>query len=272
MDEYSALAQRVAMTMEDVRGCLLLSRDGLVLGAYPEDGEASLKSSWLKFVGVGDVRRSFVEFGDQIWAYIHRGPYAAFVVGGASIRPGVLLDQLEQALLVAEEARQKRDALKVPDAAAAPSSKPRTSLHPPADRPSVDVHAAASSATVTAEPTAPSVAVGEAEVSPPDLDVAEPPAEAGAPKPFGANPFAEFADGVVEQAEEAPATSEPEAAAGAAVSVEEPAAGSATTFRKKLAGGEEAPAEHPGEIDRVMLAKEFSGLLQLDSEADEDSS
>ncbi|MEX0984250.1 MAG: hypothetical protein WD096_04295 [Actinomycetota bacterium] len=281
MDEYSALAQRVAMTMEDVRGCLLLSRDGLVLGAYPEDGEASLKSSWLKFVGVGDARRSFVEFGDQIWAYIHRGPYAAFVVGGASIRPGVLLDQLEQALLVAEEARQKRDALKVPDAAAAPSGKPRTSLHPPADRPSVDVHAggppehdvvaASSSATVTAEPTTPSIAVGEAEVPSTDLDVAEP-AEAGAPKPFGVNPFAEFADGVVEQAEEAPAASEPVAAVAAAASVEEPAAGDATTFRKKLAGGEELPAEQPGEIDRVMLAKEFSGLLQLDSEADEDSS
>ena len=44
MDEYSALAQRVAMTMDDVRGCLLLSRDGLVLGAFPEDGEVDRSS------------------------------------------------------------------------------------------------------------------------------------------------------------------------------------------------------------------------------------
>ena len=43
MDEYSALAQRVVRTMDDVRGCLILSRDGLVLGAYPE--ETSRRSS-----------------------------------------------------------------------------------------------------------------------------------------------------------------------------------------------------------------------------------
>ena len=28
--------------------------------------------------------------------------------------------------------------------------------------------------------------------------------------------------------------------------------------------------EEPGEVDRVMLAKEFSGLLQLDGDGDED--
>ena len=133
MDEYSALAQRVAMTMDDVRGCLVLSRDGLVLGAFPEESETTMKPAWLRFVNVGEARRSFVEFGDQIWAYIFRGPYAAFVVSGTSVRPGVLLDQLEMALLTAEESRQKRDTLRVPEAPGAPSGKPRTSLHPPVD-------------------------------------------------------------------------------------------------------------------------------------------
>ena len=40
-----------------------------------------------------------------MWAYVQRGPYAAFVVAEPGIRPGVLVDQLEQALLVAEEGR-----------------------------------------------------------------------------------------------------------------------------------------------------------------------
>lgn len=138
MDEYAALAQRVVLTMDDVRGCLVLSRDGMVLGAYPEEDEQAFKPAWLKFVNVGEARRGFVEFSDQMWAYVHRGPYAAFVVSGTAVRPGVLLDQLEQAVLAAEESRAKKgDTLKVPDAPGAPSGRPRTSLHPPADRPQV---------------------------------------------------------------------------------------------------------------------------------------
>ena len=137
MDEFAALAQRVVLTMDDVRGCLVLSRDGLVLGAFPEDQEAELKPAWLRFVNVGEPRKGFVEFSDQLWAFVHRGPYAAFVVTGTSVRPGVMLDQLEQAVITAEEtrAKQKEVTLKVPDAASAPSGRPRTSLHPPADRP-----------------------------------------------------------------------------------------------------------------------------------------
>ena len=40
MSDYSALAQRVSTSISGVRGCLMLSRDGLVLGADPEDVEA----------------------------------------------------------------------------------------------------------------------------------------------------------------------------------------------------------------------------------------
>jgi hypothetical protein len=136
MDEFAALAQRVVLTMDDVRGCLVLSRDGMVLGAFPDDQEAELKPAWLRFTHVGEARKGFVEFSDQLWAFVHRGPYAAFVVTGTSVRPGVMLDQLEQAVIAAEEARakQKEITLKVPDAASAPSGRPRTSLHPPADR------------------------------------------------------------------------------------------------------------------------------------------
>src|SRR3989442_1294024 len=131
MDEYAALAQRVVLTMDDVRGCLVLSRDGMVLGAYPEEDEQAFKPAWLKFVHVGEARRGVVEFSDQLWAYVHRGPYAAFVISGIGGRPGGRLDQLEQAVLAAEETRAKNgDTLKVPDASSAPSGRPRASLDP----------------------------------------------------------------------------------------------------------------------------------------------
>lgn len=297
MDEYASIAQRVVLTMDDVRGCLVLSRDGLVLGAFPEDEEAAVKPAWLKFTHVGDARRSFVEFSDQIWAYIHRGPYAAFVLAGTAARPGVLLDQLEQSLLIAEETRAKRETLKVPDAAAAPSGRPRTSLHPPTGRPqTVEAGAVPAELQRAAEapaqmstgpwkrpipaaegpkagggggPTEPKPVGAEATHTP--LTSFRPPSDSdagldlvgGLTPAFQSSPFAEILaeDGSVDD--------------GGAGEAEGPGAsgeGPGSEAADVPVFGDPAPsvrAEETSEIDRVMLAKEFSGLLQLDADDDE---
>ena len=104
MDEFSTLAHRIAGGDADVRGCLILSREGMIVGSFPDD-ESVARSAWVRFAALGDPDRSFVQFPDQLWVYVHRGPYAAFVVAGSSVRPGLLMDRLDQALLIAEEAR-----------------------------------------------------------------------------------------------------------------------------------------------------------------------
>ncbi|HSL12473.1 MAG TPA: hypothetical protein VLA82_14275 [Actinomycetota bacterium] len=261
MDDYSALAQRVAVTVGDARGCLVLSRDGLVLGAYPED-ESAIKPAWLKFATLGEPQKSFVEFGDQIWAYVHRGAYAAFIVAGASVRPGVLIDQMEQALLAAEDARTRREPLKLPDATGAPSGKPRTSLHPPVDRQEpAEVTAAPSEDDrrrwARGTPDAPDGGGQDASAGRAAADGSTPEAPA---------PDAAAADGATPDGPAAEPTGQgADAAADASVSAlrREP---------QQLVGGSHAADEEEGEIDRVLLAKEFSGLLQLDSDGDEESS
>jgi len=301
MDEFAALAQRVVLTMDDVRGCLVLSRDGLVLGAFPEDQEADLKPAWLRFTHVGEARKGYVEFSDQLWAFVHRGPYAAFVVTGTTVRPGVMLDQLEQAVIAAEEARakQKEVTLKVPDASGAPSGRPRTSLHPPTDRPAAAPVAA--SAEEQAQAQAPQEAAPRAPQQPisgyrrPEPATPQPaaggedaaPAGPGAELAGGARPSIEGSpyEAVLADEQSAPLGSEAspfarlEAEQAAARSDGAPeAAGDTTTFRpqpQKLVSSEgsaEAPKEEeePGEVDRVMLAKEFSGLLQVGEDGDED--
>jgi hypothetical protein len=130
MEEFSALAARVAASVVELRGCLILSRDGLVLGAFPGGQEDLVKTAWLKFAVLGEPEKGFVEFGDEIWTYVRRGPYAAFAVSELGIRPGLLMDQLDQALYAAEELRVRREALRVPDAAPMPSGRPLTSLNP----------------------------------------------------------------------------------------------------------------------------------------------
>jgi hypothetical protein len=343
----------------------------LVLGAFPEDQEAELKPAWLRFVHVGEARKGFVEFSDQLWAFVHRGPYAAFVVTGTSVRPGVMLDQLEQAVIAAEEtrAKQKEITLKVPDAASAPSGRPRTSLHPPTDRPAtapVGSPAAAASAempsfaaptaapeeagadpawqgadpaqmqqmqamqeqmaamqaqlqqqalqqgppaTVTPATTAPSPAAptpgpaGSQQLSGYRRPDSAAPTSAPEPAPDAAAPLSADLSGharpsvegspyeavLADERSASPfgsegspfARLEAEQAAAAAAAESSASADDGGVFRQepqRLVSPEEAPApapaeeepEEPGEVDRVMLAKEFSGLLQVGEDGDED--
>jgi hypothetical protein len=254
MDDYSALAQRIAVSVSGVSGALILSRDGLVLGAYPNEDESLAKPAWLKFITLGEPDRSFVEFPDQVWAYVKRGPYAAFATAEAGTRPGVLVDQMEQVLLVAEEGRTRRDTLRVPDASAAPTSKPRTSLHPQGDKP-----APAEIAAITGDEAA---ATGV-------------PADRGgfSKRPGGGAGGEAAADGA-EAAEpavvHAPEPAEPPPSAPSALKKEP----------QKLVGSVGGPDadrvlargfDDEAEVDRVLLAKEFSGLLQVDSDDDEGS-
>ena len=111
--DFTALASRVAARAE-VLGCIILSRDGLVLGAFPPHGEQDITPGLLRFAALGDPDRGFAEFPDELWAYVRGGSYAAFAVAEHGTRPGILLDYLEQALLVADEARQFGQAMTEP--------------------------------------------------------------------------------------------------------------------------------------------------------------
>jgi hypothetical protein len=214
MSDYAALAHRVAAGLSGIRGCLLLSRDGMVLGAHPEgEIEGNLKSAWLRFAALGEPDRSEVEFPDQIWAYVRRGSYAAFVVADVGVRPGVLLDLLEQVLMAGEIERvHDREAMRLPEAPTAPSGKPRTSLHKPVPAPPPHPIAAR-------ERWVPETAAAEAPPEHPD-DSGDP-GSTVEPTP----------------------TPEPE--------------------RLPIEVDDDA------EVDRILLAKEFAGLLQVPKDDDE---
>ena len=231
MDDYSALAERVAAGVRDMHACLILSRDGMVLGAFPDGEDAVAKPAWLRFAALGEAQRGFVEFGDQLWVFVHRGPYAAFAIASTSVRPGLLMDQLEQALLTAEEARSKREPITLPEVRSAPSGKRRVALHPTPER-SIPEPAAA-----TAEGQAATVAAGDSASAPmSETEVDDESLGEGLASDEASDP--EGPDSAVEGE---PAEADP-------------------------------PADEETEVDRVLLAKEFSGLLQVEREGDEASS
>ncbi len=230
MNDYSALAQRVSMSIDGVRGCLLLSRDGMILGAHPEgDAESHVRFAWVRFAAVGDPERSYIEFADQIWAFVRRGGYSAFAVADTGVRPGVLVDLLDQALMMAEQSRSdERETMRLPEMPSAPSGKPRTSLHKQERAPASAPVPAPAPAEVTAsqEPEARTVSPAEAVPDHAESETAEAPAGA-----------------------ESTPRSDPR-----------------TETPSRPVSREDEP-----EVDRILLAKEFAGLLQVPKEDDEAS-
>jgi hypothetical protein len=275
MEDLSALASRIAITAGELQGCLVLSRDGLVLGAYPPEAETALKPAWLRFAGLGEgSAKGFIEFGDEIWAFVRRGPYAAFAVAAVNVRPGVLLDHMEQALLTAEEGRSKRDSFRIPDAAAAPSGKPRTSLHK--DPRATPAQPPASSRPTSAPPQGPSAPR-------PAPAVASAAAQAAASRPAPAQPApaqppqaSPVTGSVSPSAGAAPEPSSQAAATPAQGGLGPPASGRdpvAPMTSEPLSSPQEpvtdSEPEEEGEVDRVLLAQEFSRLLQESGPGDE---
>lgn len=129
MEDFNALAARLGAGIADARSCLILSSDGLVLGAHPESAEADARPARIKLASMGEPERGFLQFGTEVWCYVRRGPYAALAVTGTSVRPGLVMDQMEQVLLAAEESRARRDGVELEATPPAPSSPPRTALH-----------------------------------------------------------------------------------------------------------------------------------------------
>jgi hypothetical protein len=132
--DFAALAMAMVSGVPDVRACLVVSRDGLALGACPASEEEKALTVWSRVAALGEVERGFVALRDEVWAFSRRGPYAALATGHPSARVGVLLDGLDQLLLAAEEARVRKEAIRPAqerDAAAPDSIRgPRTPLHP----------------------------------------------------------------------------------------------------------------------------------------------
>ena len=143
MEDFNALAMSLAAGMADVRGCLILSGDGLVLGAHPAEAERTTTPAWVRFAAIGDPERGFAQFGTETLCYVRRGPYAGFAVAGPGARPGLMIAHMEQVLLAAEQSRWRHEWLRGTEAAkAALRSEPSSSLqleHPAPDPLVIDV-------------------------------------------------------------------------------------------------------------------------------------
>lgn len=263
--DFSSLAARIAADIQDLRGCVIVSRDGLVLGSHPAEAENILKPAWLRFASLGDVEKGFIQFSGELWVYVRRGPYASFAVSSSLSRPGLLLDQLEQVLLAAEEARGSGQG--GPGGGGLPGSRPRTSLHPEA-RPSVTSSAqsraeSAASDEGFAELSAISQSEGAEDELGDDASVvvnqapAAPTAAAQA-SPQAAPPTA-AGQAPPQAAPQAQPPSPPAPAQDLYAQYSPPAQAGPAPGSDEEGVSEES--EESGDVDRIALAQEFAQLL-----------
>jgi hypothetical protein len=291
LEDFNALASSLAHGVGDVRGCLILSRDGLVLGAHPAEAEGVTAPAWVRFATIGDPERGFAQFGTETWCYVRRGPYAGFALVGPGARPGLVIDHMDQVLLAAEEGRSRHEGLRGTEAApvaVAPQSKPRSHLHP--DHPTSEPFLIDIPAPVVAEPASAQQADELPPLPSPGSDPGETPigddTEVLEPTP---DAFARF----LEQRGDTPAPgpgpmpgSEPEpepapwSLAGPADdehepnhTTEEPREAPMRDLWSEPADELEEPPGEPAEtededenVDRFSLAREFGQLLQGDED------
>ncbi len=110
--DLGALTGSVVVGLPGVQACLVVSRDGLPLAAYPSGAEGRVNEAWLRLAELGNVRRGFVVVDGEVWAVSCDGAYGAFAVGSESVRPAALLDRLDRLV-----ARLSQEPAELPSAA-----------------------------------------------------------------------------------------------------------------------------------------------------------
>ncbi|HKN81146.1 MAG TPA: hypothetical protein VJZ98_07405 [Actinomycetota bacterium] len=281
MEDFNALAMSLAQDMADVRGCLILSRDGLVLGAHPAESERTTTRAWIRFATIGDPERGFAQFGSETWCYVRRAPYAGFAVAGPGARPGLVIDHMEQVLLEAEESRSRQEGPRgTEDATVAPRSRPRSYLNPEPPGPDplvIDIPAPVVAGSSSGDPPDPPPPFPGPEPETTD----EPPGDDAETAERAADPFAELVGEANEPVADQPW--EPTSPVPLPDPLRWPHRGPEPDAEPRLepvdeadeasgAGPETGPgagfepehraAEEDDDVDRFSLAREFGRLLQ----------
>ncbi len=229
--DYSAVAGSAVLGTPGLRVCLLVSADGLPLGASPATDERRASAVWARLCSLGRVMRGFVTVDDELWAFNQNDQHGVLVIADPALRPAVALEVADQVLAAVRPVGglgAQADA--APEAREAREGRDMRDLRPLGRRLRSALHPEGKGAPSGSEPTPVPAVVA--------LEPVEPSAETSAEATAGASVE-------VAQDETPTAAAEPvDAETGAGVSSEG-----------------DLPVEVKGDVDVVALAREFSGLL-----------
>jgi hypothetical protein len=265
--DYAAVAGSAVLGTPGIRVCLLVSTDGLPLGAYPATDERRAASVWTRLSSLGRVRRGFVTVDDEMWAFDQNEHHGVLLIADPKARAAILLEVAGQVLATVRLVGGLAPPEAVQDAGDAGDARELKDLRPPAGRGiRTPLHPDAKPGT---EPAVP---------EPAPVVVALEGSSAGAAG--GEDIAGAIAEAVAEAARDA-GSSEPAEMHAQAAGSQIRGGGDEGVDRESADGGDsdmadpidpadpqdaaedaDRPApEGTSDIDAVALAREFSGLL-----------
>jgi hypothetical protein len=81
-----------------------LSPDGLPLAVHPAAEEDAVVAVWSRLAALGQVSRGFVTVRSEVWAFVQGERYGALVLADRTVRPGQVLEMVDQVLAEAASA------------------------------------------------------------------------------------------------------------------------------------------------------------------------
>lgn len=273
-----------------------MSPDGLPLAVYPPGEEEAAAAVWSRLVALGPVSRGFVTVRSEVWAFVQGERYGALVLADRSVRPGQVLELVDQVLAEASAAAViaggadrrldsgQRDARERANA----GRRFNAPLHPDERQPEPGLEpvVAQKVATIERDPPAPvpqasaappAPAPPEASAGPHEDDVAErdranaaariaevEAALIAAVEAAGAAPLSDPADGKVTTENVRDRQPEGPAAVAPAVDTTDAPTDAPTGPSETPPPAETPPPVRPpasGAVDIIALAREFAGLL-----------
>src|SRR5213079_3131487 len=78
---------------------------------HPATEETAALAAWTRLNELGPLERGFVAMEHENWVFSRRAGYTGLVITDPAVRPGILLDRLEQALKLAEESKSRHEGM-----------------------------------------------------------------------------------------------------------------------------------------------------------------
>jgi hypothetical protein len=107
MEGFEAFARALSSEIAGLRGCLIATRDGRVLGVHPT-GATAVDEAWRRIARLRACTSMIARFERETWSVAARGSHVALAVVAPSIDAADVISHMER--LLAEAGRVRMDA------------------------------------------------------------------------------------------------------------------------------------------------------------------
>ena len=242
----------------------------MVLGAFPDEDESVAKLAWLTFVTLGEPERSFVEFADQMWAYV-----TARARTRPSRSPRPACDPASWSTSSSRRCSRPRRGGRGATRCGSPTrrARPRANRAPRSTPEAARIGQDAKDGQGRQSPEGQGHGPGRDRSKPVEVTADARPERRGAGREAPRRRPPALRQGRVRRSMRSSSRSRRRPVEARAPAPEASRRRRSRRSRRSCsASAVRTGDDEETEVDRVLLAKEFSGLLQLDSDDDEGSS